>query len=110
MGMFSTLNYLIDAPLEDILSEVPISTDIKNALLHHEGRAGILFDLTLSYERADWQEISVLAAQLDIPTNLLTSVYFNCMDEVNMTWKQLTDPHPVQDVPPIPIEDTEAEA
>ena len=94
MGMFSTLNHLIDAPLEDILSEVPIVDEVKRALLTHEGRAGLLYDLALSYEQANWNEISVLAAQLGIPANLLTSVYFNCMEEVNSFWKQLTNPSP----------------
>lgn len=92
MGMFSTLNYLIDAPLEDILSEVPVLDDIKAALLTQEGRPGLLYKLALSYEHADWPAISDLAAQLNIPTNLLTSVYFNCMEEVNETWRQLTNP------------------
>lgn len=91
MGMFSTLNHLIDAPLEEILSEVPIPEDVKQALLFHEGPAGLLFELVLSYERADWNEITRLAAQLNIQTNLLTSVYFNCMEEVNTIWKQLTE-------------------
>lgn len=93
MGMFSTLNYLIDAPLDEILSEVSISEDIKNALLHRQGRAGMLFELTLCYERADWNAISHLAEGLEIPTNLLTSVYFNCMEEVNSIWRQLTNPY-----------------
>ena len=38
MGMFSTLNYLIAAPLEEILAEIPISMDVKAALLLHEGK------------------------------------------------------------------------
>jgi len=92
MGMFSTLNHLIDAPLAEILEDLPVLDEIKRALLYHEGRAGLLYDLTLSYERADWNEISALAAQLGIPSNLLTTVYFNCMEEVNSIWKQLTNP------------------
>lgn len=96
MGMFSTLNYLIEAPLEEILEEVPISEEVKLALLRHEGRAGLLFDLALSYERADWKSIETLAGELEIPTNLLTSVYFNCMEEVNSIWEQLSNPSPAQ--------------
>lgn len=96
MGMFSTLNYLIDAPLEDILSQVPVADEIKRALLTQEGRCGDLFSLVLSYERADWSRINSLAESLGIPTNLLTSLYFNCMDAVNTTWEQLTNPYPYQ--------------
>lgn len=92
MGMFSTLHYLIDAPLEEILLQVPVADEVKRALLKHEGRCGDLFKLVLSYERADWNQINILAEGLGIPTNLLTSLYFNCMDGVNIVWKQLTNP------------------
>ena len=90
MGMFSTLNYLIDAPLEEILSSIPIQNDVREALLHHTGRCGMLYDLALSYERADWGRIDQLAEQLGIPTNLLTSLYFSCMEDVNRIWNELT--------------------
>ena len=100
MGMFSTLNYLIDAPLEDILSEVPVADEIKAALLNHEGRCGKLYDLVLSYESADWEKITVLAEELGIPDNMMTSVYFICMENVNTLWEQLTNPYP-QQLPPV---------
>ena len=89
MGMFSTLNYLIDAPLEEILNEVPIAEEIKAALLRKEGRCGKLYDLVLSYEAANWNKISSLAEELGIPNQVLTSVYFICMENVNMLWEQL---------------------
>lgn len=89
MGMFSTLDYLIDAPMEDILEPVPLAEEIKAALLRHEGRCGALYDLVVSYERADWKNIRQYADQLGIATNLLTSVYFTCTEEVNTIWNQL---------------------
>lgn len=100
MGMFSTLNYLIDAPLAEILAEVPVADDIKTALLTHEGRCGMLYDLVLSYESADWDRITTLAEELGIPDNMMTSVYFICMENVNTLWEQLTNPYP-QQLPPI---------
>jgi len=94
MGMFSTLNYLIDAPMEEILAEVPVADEIKAALLRHEGRCGMLYDLVLSYESADWERITKLAEELGIPDNMMTSVYFICMENVNTLWEQLTNPSP----------------
>ncbi|MEG0780800.1 MAG: HDOD domain-containing protein, partial [Oscillospiraceae bacterium] len=102
MGMFSTLNYLIDAPLEEILSSIPVADEVRNALLRHVGRCGMLYDLALSYERADWPSISELAEQLNIPTNLLTSVYFNCVENVNTTWDQLVHSGQEEDEQPRP--------
>ena len=108
MGMLSTLNYLIDAPMEEILSQIPLRDEVKEALLHQTGRCGMLFDLAVSYERADWKRIDELAQGLGIPTNLLTSVYFNCMEEVNRVWSELTSPEPDQ-IGPSPEEGAQQE-
>ncbi len=95
LGMFSTLGYLVDAPMEEILTEVPVADEVKNALLHQEGTAGKLYALLLSYERADWDQISALANELHIPTNLLTSLYFDSVDRANITWARITAPDDV---------------
>lgn len=92
MGMFSTLNYLIDAPLAEILKPIPLCAEAKEALLQHTGRAGMLYDLALSYEHADWEKIDRLTGELGIPTNLLTSLYFTCMEEVNRVWIEMNRP------------------
>ena len=113
MGMFSTLNYLIDAPLEEILEQIPLRQEVKDALLHHAGRCGMLYDLALCYERADWDKIDALAGELGVPTNLLTSVYFSCMEEVNRVWSEMTRPEPGQqggDTPPAPASEETGQA
>ena len=97
LGMFSTLTYLIAAPMEEILAEIPLPDEIRAALLTREGRAGKLFSLVLSYERADWSAINELAEELGIPTNLLTSLYFSCADVVDATWQQITCQEPSQE-------------
>ena len=91
MGMLSTLNYLIDAPLEEILAEIPLPDEIRAALLTREGRAGKLFSLVLSYERADWGAIEAMAKELEISVDLLTNTYFNCLNEVDTLWRSLME-------------------
>lgn len=91
MGMFSTLNYLIAAPLEEILADLPITQEVKDALLFHTGKCGDLYDLVLSYERADWKVIGDLADSLNIPVNLLTNTYFQCLNEVDAMWNSLME-------------------
>ncbi len=89
MGMFSTLNHLIAAPMEEILAEIPVAKPVKEALLNYEGPCGALYKLVLSYERADWSTIGQLAEELHIPIDRLTNTYFQCLDEVNNIWQQL---------------------
>ncbi len=110
MGMFSTLNYLIDAPLEEILSQIPMVKQVYEALVHQTGRCGLLYQLTISYERADWGKIDVLAEELDVPTNLLTSIYFNCMEEVDQTWQEIMEPGKREESPSPSNETVQEEA
>lgn len=91
MGMFSALEYIVDATLEEILQEIPISDVVKDAMIKHEGKAGKLFDLVLSYERADWKATKTLAGELELQTNVLAQAYIDCVEEVNGIWESLTD-------------------
>lgn len=97
MGMFSTLNYLVNAPLEEVLEEVPVAEEIKAALLRREGRCGKLYELVLNYESANWNAITDLAEELGIPNQVITNVYFTCVEDVNFLWDQLNNASPKQE-------------
>ena len=89
MGMFSTLEYLIDAPMTEILQELPVAEEIKTALLTREGPCGMLYDLVLSYENADWDKVNQLCEALGIQASLLTPLYFSCMETANQVWDSI---------------------
>ncbi len=92
MGMLSTLNYLIDAPLIEILDDIPLQQEIKDALLEKKGDCGLMYELVLCYERANWIKIDKIAPQLGVPTNMLTNIYFECVEEAERVWKEVTTP------------------
>lgn len=91
MGMFSTLHLMIDAPLEEILEEIPVAQEIKDALLRQEGICGTLYKLILSYEKADWKKVKILSDELGIPSILLAQTYMDCVETVNEIWSGITD-------------------
>lgn len=86
MGMFSTLEYMIDAPIDEILYEIPIVKEVKDSLIYQEGMAGKLYQLVLHYERAEWAETKEIAEELGIHTNQLAQIYMECVEEVNDIW------------------------
>lgn len=90
LGMFSTLGKLMQVPLEEALDQLPISDEIKLALLNMEGRTGLLYQLILSYEKADWKTMSSCAAKLGIPQSMIAQKYFECVENVNNIWTGLT--------------------
>lgn len=58
VGLFSTLDALMDTPLQELLSDLPLSEDIVDALLYREGRPGEVLALVLAYERGHWDEVA----------------------------------------------------
>lgn len=89
MGMFSTMEYMIDAPMEEILQEIPIIEEVKNALTKKEGEAGKLYELILSYEKAEWSEITRLSKELGLQTNVMAQLYMECVEDVNDIWANI---------------------
>jgi len=54
VGLFSTLDALLDQPLDDILQELPLSETIQQALLEGDGPFGTHLTTVLAYEQGEW--------------------------------------------------------
>ena len=57
VGLFSLLEALLDINLENILVELPLSPDVKAAILNYAGTMGHILQAVLAYERGHWSEI-----------------------------------------------------
>lgn len=108
MGMFSTLNYLMDAPIEEVISELSIDERIADALISYKGEAGSLFKLIVSYEKTDWKSVKVAAKELELPSSVISQCYMSCVEEVNEIWRSLTSP--IHDIDSDTAKETMAEA
>lgn len=89
VGMFSTLDRLMQMPLADALEELPLNDATKAALLEHEGPAGKLLAMVEAYEKSRWLEVNSLAEQLSLSTNLIGRKYLECVETVSDTWGKL---------------------
>jgi len=57
VGLFSGLDAIMDQSLAVLVSPLPLSTEIKQALLEHEGILGKVLDCVLAYEQGDWERV-----------------------------------------------------
>ena len=55
VGLFSLLDAYLDQSLEDLLAEIPLSQDVKDAILAGAGEPGMALEAAVACERADWQ-------------------------------------------------------
>lgn len=92
LGMFSTLDQLMELPLDMVLAELPVAQEIKEALLTKEGKCGHLYQLVLCYESADWGQMTHYAELLGLPMNIITQIYFDSVESVNAIWSTLLKP------------------
>ena len=58
VGLFSSLDAIMDQPMDKVLDALPLAEEITQALLKREGKLGDLLDIVLHYERGEWQNIN----------------------------------------------------
>ena len=61
VGMFSVVDALLDSPMDVVLSSLPLSDEIKEALRRHVGPKGVVLAAVLNYERARFEDLRALA-------------------------------------------------
>jgi len=57
VGLFSLLESILDAPMEQILHGLPLSEEINQALLKGGGDMGRILRCVQDYEQADWESV-----------------------------------------------------
>lgn len=58
LGMFSLINAYLDRDIEEILPQISMKAEIKEALISKEGKLGDVLKLINIYEKSNWEELS----------------------------------------------------
>lgn len=76
MGMFSHIDVLLDRPLSEILEEIPLDEEIKQALLEKEhNEFFVLYQLIQTYEKGNWDDFSTYVKELAINEHDVLKAY-----------------------------------
>ena len=66
VGLFSALHLLLGQSLGRLLRPLPLSEDLKHAILKHEGPLGGLLSTVLAYERNRWRNLAGASLPMDL--------------------------------------------
>jgi len=55
LGLFSVIDALMDAPIEDVLELIPFPADMREALIRRTGEKGTLLDCVTALEAGDFE-------------------------------------------------------
>lgn len=65
-GLFSLLDVMLETPLEEIFDQIALSSSVRNALVHKQGKLYDILSLVQSYEHREWETVQQQAKKLNI--------------------------------------------
>jgi c-di-GMP-related signal transduction protein len=75
MGLFSLIDAMLDNNMEDIMQTLPLSKNIKQALLEEKGDLADYLKLVSSYESANWETFSSIISKININEKKIPEFY-----------------------------------
>ena len=79
VGLLSTLDALLGLPMDEILTTLPLSDEMLEALVSYDGDVGKVLKCAVAYENADWEE----ANRIDLSATQLRDCFFNALSRSN---------------------------
>ena len=75
MGLFSLIDAMLDNNMEDIMQSLPLSKNIKQALLEEKGDLADYLKLVSSYESANWETFSSIISNINVDEKKFPEFY-----------------------------------
>ena len=79
MGMFSLIDTILSRPLAEILKEIPIADEIKDALLGEQNRLRDVYEFAVICEKGDWEKLPELTVRLGIQEARAYQLYLDAL-------------------------------
>jgi len=90
VGLLSTLDAFMDAPMTTLLDSISLSKHINDAILKNMGSEGKVLEITTAYERGNWEKIDWdYLAENNINAEQLAQIYIDTLAWVDITINDL---------------------
>jgi c-di-GMP-related signal transduction protein len=83
MGLLSVSDALLDKPIKDVLSSLPIDAEVKSALCGGENRYRDLYEVLLALERAEWPKLTAFTERLGCPEDNVPGSYQSALQKAS---------------------------
>ncbi len=89
VGLFSLLDAMMRAPLAEVLDALPLTSEVRDALLHRQGPYGEALTSVIAYEQGDFQQ----ARFARLTPAQMTEAYLQAVAWADQSADVLTSPH-----------------
>jgi len=84
LGLLSVVDALLDQPIEQILSSVPVAAEVREALTGNSNRFRHVYDTLLAYEQADWNKLTRVTETFPTVETHVPSCYLAAAGRANL--------------------------
>jgi c-di-GMP phosphodiesterase len=85
VGLLSVLDALMDKSMDELVSDMPVSPDVIDALLTHSGAYGQILETVIAYEQGNWDHV----LKLKLSSETIRSVYLDAIGTAARTMKEM---------------------
>jgi len=82
-GMMSLMDAILDEDMPSVMGKLPLTNEIKGALLHDEGLLATYLRLVKFYEQADWESAKEIQQQLGLKPEEVPDAYHDALNWSN---------------------------
>lgn len=79
MGLFSNIDVLMHRPLPELLMNIALPEDVKEALLGTSNKLRYIYDLIIAYEQGNWNKSKCYAAVISHSKPNIPELYINSL-------------------------------
>lgn len=80
MGLFSSIDAILDDTMENLMIKLPLSDQLKTALVNKDGNLSNYLELAIAYDKGDWDKVSECSKDIGIDDNELPKIFFEAIN------------------------------
>jgi c-di-GMP-related signal transduction protein len=80
LGLLSAIDAILDMKMTDVLKEITLREEIRNALLGEKNPLRRVLDIVLLYEQAQWDRLDAAASQIGVAPEAVPAMFLDAVD------------------------------
>ncbi len=84
LGLFSLLDAMLDTEMENIMEQLPVTTEIKDALVHRRGPMRPLLEAVIAQEQGNWDQSRKLLVDIGVDPDEIMQLYLESIAWADM--------------------------
>jgi len=80
LGLLSMMDALLEKPMTEILEDLPVNREIKEALNGQPGRLRQVFEVALDYDAGNWEKLAVSAVALGVKEYAIPELHLKAIE------------------------------